>query len=350
MLVTRNDRPLNFELRTLTIQRTAKQLILAGDIGGTKTNLGLFDIVDRTMTLRREQSYASRNYPGLESIIDEFTSGGVLVAACVGVAGPVIEGRSTTTNLPWHVDSQSLASLLKLNSVALINDLEATAHGISELKPDEFVTLNEGTAEPGNAALIAAGTGLGAASLFWDGQELMPSASEGGHVDFAPRNQLEILLLQDQLTRHRHVSVERVLSGPGLFVIYEFLRDINYAKQSSAVAERFKDRDPSSVVGNAALAGECELCVKALDMFAGIYGAVAGNIALQLKATAGIYVGGGIAPKIIEKLRDGTFMKAFTDKGRLSSLLEAIPVRVIMNDKTALLGAARVASKTIRRE
>lgn len=323
-------------------------MILAGDIGGTKTNLGLFDIVDGTMTLRREQSYPSRNYPGLESIIDEFTSGaGVVTAACVGVAGPVIEGRSTTTNLPWHVDSQSLASLLKLHSVALINDLEATAHGIAELKPDEFVNLNEGTAEPGNAALIAAGTGLGTASLFWDGRELMPSASEGGHVDFAPRNQIEIQLLQDQLTRHRHVSVERVLSGPGLFVIYEFLRDINYARESSAVAERFKGRDPSSVVANAALAGECELCVKALDMFAGIYGAVAGNIALQLKATAGVYVGGGIAPKIIEKLRDGTFMKAFIAKGRLSSLLEAIPVRVIMNDKTALLGAARVAAKSM---
>ncbi|HXU40075.1 MAG TPA: glucokinase [Blastocatellia bacterium] len=323
-------------------------MILAGDIGGTKTNLGLFDIVDGAMTLRCEQSYASRNYPGLESIIDEFTSGvGVVTAACVGVAGPVIEGRSTTTNLPWLVDSQPLASLLKLNSVALINDLEATAHGIAELKPSEFVTLNEGTAEPGNAALIAAGTGLGAASLFWDGLELMPSASEGGHVDFAPRNQLEIQLLKDQLTKHQHVSVERVLSGPGLFVIYEFLRDINYANETSAIAGRFKDSDPSSVVANAALAGECELCVKALDMFAGIYGAVAGNIALQLKATAGVYVGGGIAPKIIEKLKDGTFMKAFTDKGRLSPLLEAISVRVIMNDKTALLGAARVAAKLI---
>src|SRR6266404_1463585 len=305
-------------------------MILAGDIGGTKTNLGLFDIVDGTMMLRREQSYASRDFPGLETIIREFTSGaGVVSAACVGVAGPVIEGRSTTTNLPWVVESQPVAALLKLNSIALINDLEATAHGIAELKSDELVTLNQGAPEPGNAALIAAGTGLGTASLFWDGRALMPSASEGGHVDFAPRNQLEIQLLQDQLTRHQHVSVERVLSGPGLFVIYAFLRDINYAKETPAVAERFKDRDPSSVVANAALAGECEMCVKALDMFAGIYGAVAGNVALQLKAIAGVYVGGGIAPKIIEKLKDGTFMKAFTDKGRLSSLLEAIPVQCL---------------------
>ena len=269
-------------------------MILAGDIGGTKTNLGLFDIVDGTMTLRREQSYPSRNYPGLESIIDEFTSGaGVVTAACVGVAGPVIEGRSTTTNLPWLVDSQSLASLLKLNFVALINDLEATAHGIAELKPDEFVSLNEGTAEPGNAALIAAGTGLGTASLFWDGRELMPSASEGGHVDFAPRNQIEIQLLQDQLTRHEHVSVERVLSGPGLFVIYEFLRDINYAKESSVIAERFKDRDPSSVVANAALAGECEMCVKAVDMFAGHLRRGCGQYSLAAQSDRGRVRGRG---------------------------------------------------------
>src|SRR5258708_37854802 len=181
-------------------------MILAGDVGGTKTNLGLFDIVDGTMTLHREQSYPSRNYPGLESIIKEFTSGAEPVAAaCFGVAGPVIEGRSTTTNLPWIVEAQPLASLLRLNSVLLINDLEATAHGIAELKPEEVVTLNDGTAEPGNAALIAAGTGLGTASLFWDGEELVPSASEGGHVDFAPRNQLEIQLLQDQLAKHEHV-------------------------------------------------------------------------------------------------------------------------------------------------
>jgi glucokinase len=326
-------------------------MILAGDIGGTKTNLGLFDIVDGALTLRQQKSFPSRNYRGLESIVQEFIHGAEAIdAACFGIAGPIIEGRSFTPNLPWVVESHSLASLLKLDSVALINDLEATAHGIAELKPEEFVTLNEGTAEPGNACLIAAGTGLGTASLFWDGEEMMPSASEGGHVDFAPRNRLEIQLLENLLTRHEHVSVERILSGPGLFVIYEFLRDINYATEPSAIAERFKDHDPASVIANAALAGESEVCVKALDMFAGIYGAVAGNVALQLKAIAGVYVGGGIAPKIIDKLKDGTFMKAFTDKGRLSSLLEAVPVSVIMNDKTALLGSARVAAKQTGRK
>jgi len=324
--------------------------ILAGDIGGTKTNLGLFDVADGVLILRQQQSYPSKNYPGLEQIIEEFKrGGGHVAAACFGVAGPVIEGRSTTTNLPWTVEAESLAPLLKLESVGLINDLEATAHGIAELKPEEFVTLNEGRAEQGNAALIAAGTGLGTASLFWHGRELLPSAGEGGHVDFAPRNQLEIQLLEALLHKYEHVSIERILSGPGLFVIYQFLRDANYAKESAAVAERFKDHDRSSVVANAALAHESELCVKALDMFTSIYGAVAGNVALQLKAIAGVYVGGGIAPKIIDKLGDGTFMKAFTGKGRLAPLLEAIPVRVIMNDKTALLGSARVASKQIAR-
>jgi glucokinase len=238
-----------------------------------------------------------------------------------------------------------LAALLHLDSVVLINDLEATAHGIGELEPGEFATLNEGTAEIGNAALVAAGTGFGSASLFWDGEKHVPSASEGGHMDFAPRDELEARLLAYLTNKHGHVSVERVVSGPGLFNIYDFLRSTGYAKESPDVVVRFKQNDPSSVVANAALARECRLCEKALETFVGIYGAAAGNVALLLKATAGVYVGGGIAPKIIKKLKDGTFMKAFTAKGRLSPLLEAIPVRVILNDKTALLGAARVAAR-----
>ena len=323
-------------------------MILAGDIGGTKTNLGLFEVAGDALTSRTQQSFPSNRYTGLESIIDEFMTGAggpAVAAVCFGIAGPVVEGRSVTPNLPWLVESTSLASRLKLDSVALINDLQATAHGIAELKLGEFAILNEGTLETGNAALIAAGTGLGSASLFWDGEKHVPSASEGGHIDFAPRNQLEAQLLRHQMEKHGHVSVERVVSGPGLFNIYDFLRDSGYGKESPLVAERLKREDPSSVVAKAALAGECTMCEKALDMFASIYGATAGNIALMLKAVAGVYVGGGIAPKIIEKLKDGTFMKAFTAKGRLSSLLEAIPVRVILNDKTALLGAARVAAR-----
>lgn len=321
-------------------------MILAGDIGGTKTNLGLFDAADRVLTPRNQQSFLSARFSGLEAIVDEFIrSAGrpSVAAACFGVAGPIVKSRSVTPNLPWIVESASLASRLSLDSVVLLNDLEATAHGIAELKPEEFFTLNEGSLEIGNAALIAAGTGMGSAALFWDGEKHVPSASEGGHMDFAPRDQLEARLLQHLIDKHGHVSVERVISGPGLLAIYDFLRGIGYAKESQGVAERLKRNDPASVIATAALARECELCEKALDMFASAYGATAGNIALFVKAVAGVYVGGGIAPKIIEKLKDGTFMKAFTSKGRLSSLLEAIPVRVILNDKAALLGAARVA-------
>jgi len=326
-------------------------MILAGDIGGTKTNLGLFDIADGALTSRNQKSFQSNRYPSLESIVDEFDIGtdkAPIDAACFGVAGPVIEGHSSITpNLPWVIESDNLASRLNLDSVSLINDLEAAAHGIAELRLEEFTTLNEGTPRTGNAALVAAGTGMGSASLFWDGKRHVPSASEGGHVDFAPRDPMEASLLTYLREKYGHVSVERVVSGPGLFNIYDFLRHEGYAGESSAVIERFKQNDPSSVVANAALAHECEICEKALDIFVGIYGAAAGNVALLLKATAGVYVGGGIAPKIIEKLKDGTFMKAFTAKGRMSSLLEGIPVRVLMNPNTALLGAARIAATEV---
>ena len=323
-------------------------MILAGDIGGTKTNLGLFDVQEGALRAHKQQSFPSRDHVGLEAIVQKFMAGGSVqvTAACFGVAGPVVDGQSVTPNLPWVVSAENLARALNIEPVSLINDLEATAHGIAALEPEEMLTLNEGAIEEGNAALVAAGTGLGVASLFWDGRRYVPSASEGGHMDFAPRNLLEIELLKYMLTRHSRVSIERVLSGPGLFNIYDFLRSSGYGTESVEVAARFAAHDPSSVIAQAALAHECKMCVKALDMFAAIYGATAGNVALTLKATSGVYIGGGIAPKISEKLKDGTFIGAFMDKGRLSSLVATIPVRVILNDKTALLGAARVAAMT----
>ena len=321
-------------------------MILAGDIGGTKTNLGFFDVQEGALRAREQQSFPSRDHVGLEAIVQKFMAGArvQVTAACFGVAGPVVDGQSVTPNLPWVVSAENLARTLNLESVSLINDLEATAHGIPALKPEQMLTLNEGAIEEGNAALVAAGTGLGVASLFWDGKRHAPSASEGGHMDFAPRNLLEIELLKYMLTKHSRVSIERVLSGPGLFNIYDFLRSSGYGTESPEIAARFAENDPSSVISQAALAHQCKMCVKALDMFASIYGATAGNIALTLKAIGGVYIGGGIAPKISEKLKDGTFIGAFMDKGRLSSLVATIPVRVILNDKTALLGAARVAA------
>jgi glucokinase len=211
------------------------------------------------------------------------------------------------------------------------------------LQPNELLTLNDGTASGGNRALLAAGTGTGVASLFWDGKGYHVSSSEGGHADFAPRNEIEMELTRFMLKKHSRVSIERVLSGPGLFNIYDFLRSTGHGHELPQIAARFKDEDPSSVISLAALAGECPLSVMALDMFASVYGATAGNVALVMLATGGVYIGGGIAPKIREKLVDGVFMAAFLDKGRLSALMKMMPVRVILNDKTALMGAARVA-------
>ncbi len=322
-------------------------MILAGDIGGTKTNLGLFDASGGALRSERQQSFPSKDHEGLEAIVGKFMTGETrgVTAACFGVAGPVINGQSVTPNLAWVVNSHSLARMLGLDSVTLLNDLESTAYGLAELRPEEAATLNSGTGASGNAALIAAGTGLGVASLFWDGDSFSPSASEGGHMDFAPRNEMEIGLLRFMLTEYRHVSVERVLSGPGLYNIYRFLSSSGHKEETPEVKERMLHEDQSSVISNAALKGESELCVKALDMFAAIYGAVAGNVALLLKATGGVFIGGGIAPKILEKLKDGTFMQAFLDKGRLTPLLEEVRVQVVLNDKAALLGAARVAAR-----
>jgi len=321
-------------------------MILAGDIGGTKTNLALFEVRDGSLAVQREQSFVSRNYASLNAIVAEFVASPDVrvTSACFGIAGPILDGRSTTPNLPWVVDSSTLADELHLESVLLLNDVESTAHGIAELKPEELLTLNEGVRAPGNCALVAAGTGFGVAALLWNGKSYDIVASEGGHADFAPRNELEIGLLRFLQKKHERVSVERVVSGPGLYNIYDFLRSTGYAPELSRTADQFRDHDPGSVISRAALAGEDPLAVKSLDMLTAIYGATTGNLALTLIARGGVYIGGGVAPKIRDKLTDGTFMQAFADKGRLQPLMNRVPVHVILNEKTALLGAARVGA------
>lgn len=319
-------------------------MILAGDVGGTKTQLCLFEI-EGSLRPTRKSIFASQSYEALELIVTEFVEGvdERLDAACFGVAGPITDGNCITTNLPWNVKSSSLARVLSLPRVVLLNDLEAFGYGIPLLALEEMHILNAGEESNGNAGIVAAGTGLGVAGLFWDGKQHLPSASEGGHVDFAPRNKIEIELLRFLLKQFDHVSVERIVSGPGLLLIYDFLRSSGYGKESPEMQSRLTVQDPSSVISAAALTGDDELSVQALDLFTAIYGATAGNLALTLMAKGGIYVGGGIAPKILRKLKDGTFMRAFLDKGRFSSLLAKMPVRVILNDELPLLGAARVA-------
>lgn len=320
-------------------------MILAGDIGGTKSNLALFDESDPRNPIV-ERTFRSGNYPGLEALAREFIDQDIddrVTSACFGVPGPVVGDRCETPNLPWIISTSGLRQALGIEAVEVINDLEATGYGIPLLNREELLTLNEGSPRPGNAALIAAGTGLGEAMLYWDGESLIPVTSEGGHSDFAPRNDVEIELLRYLLSRFDHASCERVVSGPGLFNIYSFLRDSDYGEEPPWFAERMNQGDPSAVISEVALAGQDDLCIKALEMFVSLYGAEAGNLALKFMAAGGLYVGGGIAPKIIDKLCDGMFMRSFVDKGRLSSLLETIPVRVILNQKTALYGAARRA-------
>jgi len=326
-------------------------MILAGDIGGTNTRLGLFKIDGKRLTAAVEGVFVSRDHKSLEEIVAAFVSqhGLTVEHACFGVAGPVRNGRCEGVNLPWVADERELARALGLEAVGLINDLEATGYGISALEASDFLVLNEGApGASGNAAIIAAGTGLGEAGLYWNGADYLPIASEGGHADFAPRNALEIELLRYLQARFTHVSWERVVSGPGLFNIYKFLRDPGRGEEPDWLANAIRDRDAAAVISEAALEGRSPLCAQALDLFVSFYGAEAGNLALKFLAAGGIFVGGGIAPRIIGKLKDSTFMSAFVSKGRLNSLLEAIPVRVILNDKAALLGAARCAALRAR--
>ena len=323
-----------------------RDLVLAGDIGGTKTNLALFSVHGEKLHAESQRIFQSKRYSGLTPILKEFGDTQRIEAACFGIAGPVVDGRVKTTNLPWIIDTEELRRTLKLDAVHLLNDLEASAYGLSTLEEDEFFTLNEGKMrQAGNKALIAAGTGLGQAILFDDGHHFRPLASEGGHADFAPRDELEIELLRYLIGRFGHVSYERVLSGPGLFNIYRFLKESRGMEEPKSLTEQFAAAaDPSVVVSKAALAGEAEICVKSLELFVSLYGAQAGNLALLAKSVRGLYIGGGIAPKILAKLKDGTFMRAFVDKGRYTELLAGIPVQVVLNDQAALRGAAYYAA------
>lgn len=326
-------------------------LVLAGDIGGTTTRLAYFDSDGGKLVPLVESRFPSRESGSLEEIVGRFTAEHGLVAerACFGIAGPIRKGTVRTPNLPWSVAADELARTLSLPSVHLINDLEANACGIDLLGPDDFAVLNEGIPDPvGTIAVISAGTGLGEAIAYWDGSGHRPLPSEGGHADFAPRNELETELLLYLRAEHGRVSTERLVSGPGLRNIYRFLRDAHHLPETPAVAEEMRRGDPSAAITRAALAGECPLSSQVLDLFVSLYGAESGNVALRFLATGGVYLGGGIAPKIIDRLRGPGFMVAFTAKGRLSQLLEKISVKVILNDRTALLGAGRCAARDMQ--
>ena len=296
-----------------------------------------------------EKRYPAKDYPGLEAIVKEFLGEqqqeGKISAACFGVPGPVRHGVLRLTNLPWTLDSRKLSLDLGIDHMFLINDLEANGYGIPELKADQIFTLSAGDPSvAGNRALISAGTGLGEAFLVWNGKRHIPMASEGGHCDFAARNEDEIDLLRHlQKKLGGRVSYERVIAGVGMKDVYDFLRDGRKMDEPAWLRQRMETEDPNAVIGELGEGGTSEICAKTLDIVVGAYGAEAGNLALKVLATGGVYVGGGIAPKILKKLQDGTFMKAFADKGRLSDLLVQTPVRVILESRAALMGAAAYA-------
>ncbi len=321
-------------------------MILAGDIGGTKTAVAIFEGSDLRSPVA-EGSFPSQQYASLESILEKFLElHDVRVErAAFGIAGPVIDGRVETPNLPWKVTEAGLGARLGTPRVRLVNDLVANAIGIPTLERDQIHTLHRG--EPvagGNMALISAGTGCGMALLIRDGSREIPVATEGGHIDFAPRTALEIGLLEHLRKRFGRVSYERVISGPGLLSIYSFLRETNYAEEPKWLADQIAAGDAGAAISAAALEGRSELADKALELFVSIYGAMAGNLALMVLATGGLYVGGGIAPKILRRLEDGVFLEAFRHKGRYAPLMEKIPVHVILDARAALYGAARVAA------
>jgi len=330
-----------------------KQRLLAGDIGGTKTDLALFDLVDaRSPELVCEATFASRDAAGLEPLVRDFLgeSGDGIAAAAFGVAGPVIDGRIQTTNLPWRLEASALAAEIgcPLARLRLMNDLESTAFGALALPPDQIHTLWDGHARDGHRVVIAAGTGLGQAILFWDGHRFQPAATEGGHVGFAPRDEREIGLLRFLQRRYGHVSWERVVSGPGLLGIFEYLRLELGARVSAELDERMKLEDPSAVIGRAALEGNCATCEQAVELFVSLYGSQAGNLALTCMALGGVYVGGGIVTQLLPRFSTGTFMEAFRAKGRFTQLLDEVPVRIILDPKASLAGAAHVAAELAR--
>ena len=327
-------------------------MILAGDIGGTKTNLALYTYKDGALEIQVQHQFVSQKYQNFSDVIEEFISSYKIEnieAVCLGIAGPIINGVCKTTNLPWTIDSKELQIVCNTSKVKLLNDLEATAYGMLYLNEDEFVDVNpNGKKVDANRAVIAAGTGLGEAILFYNGENYYPIGSEGGHCDFAAQNSLQDELLVWMRKRHpEHVSVERLVSGIGIYTIYEFLKEKNFAKESKIMLELNESDDKNAMVTKCALEGDT-LCTEAMKIFVEIYGAETGNLALKSLSLGGVYIGGGIAPKILPFLLDGNFLNAFAAKGRFQETLINMQIKISLNQNTALLGSAHFAVDKVR--
>jgi glucokinase len=325
-------------------------LLLAGDIGGTKTHLALYRVAATSIELLRESSYASAAYPGLQVLARDFLGEAPppIEAASFGIAGPVEDGEVRATNLPWHISGAEFGRELQIPHVLLANDLETTALGAVTRPPGELSTLQAGKPRRGHRAVIAAGTGLGQAYMFWDGERHRTAATEGGHADFAPRTEREAELLRYLLGKFSRVSYERLLSGRGLGNIFGFVRDVLGLPVSPEVAARLERDDPGAVVGQAGVAGTCPACTEAVEIFLTLYGAQAGNLALTVNALGGVYVGGGIIVRLLPRLAPQNFIAGFCTKGRFSTLVAEIPVHIVLNPKAALLGAVFAGAYQVR--
>lgn len=323
--------------------------VLAGDVGGTKTILAIFDSENCFQPIR-EEKFQTNQYNNLEAIFTQFLadSNEPIESVCVGMAGPVLDGHIKATNINWEADEKVLSRFLKIKNVKLINDLQAMAFSIPILRTDDIFTIYEGEHRPhSNIALLAPGTGLGESYLFWDGSHYHPISSEGGHTDFAPKNEQEIDLLRYLLKKYDHVSYERIASGMGICEIFEFLSASNTYPIPEPIQQARQNGDLAAMISNCALGKKHEICVKTMDIFVSTLANEASNLALRLLSFGGVYLGGGIPPKILPLLHTPNFIQNFKDKGRLTSILERIPVRVILNAQAGLIGAARYAVEMI---
>lgn len=320
-------------------------MILAAEIGATRTRLAAFETEGNRLSCVVEKTYPSQKHEGLAGILADFikTEGIPVHSACFGVAGPVRAGRSKISNLPWIIDASELAKQLKLNSVGLLNDLEAYAYGIDGLESKDFIPLSDGSEDAdGNRAVISAKTGLGMAGLYWDGFRHHPFACEGGHADFAPRNELQTELLVYLQKKYGRISCERILSGPGIKNIYDFLRDAHKAEEPDWLRTQIASApDPPALISQLALEGKSAICDQTMSIFVSVFGAQTGNCALNFMSTGGIFIGGSIAAKIVPKMKDPVFMESFLDKGRMGALLKDVPVKIVVNDDCGMIGAAR---------
>ena len=315
-------------------------IILAADIGGTKTNLALFRTDGPDLTRIRSTTYKSADFESFGEMVRHFHSGSDLPhRMSIGVAGPVINDKAGATNLGWEVDARALRREFGIDEVYLLNDLEANAYGLAALDPEKLFTVNSGNPDvPGNAAIISPGTGLGEAGLFWDGKGYHPFATEGGHADFSPRSALDVEFLQFLHRDYDHVSWERVVSGMGIHNIFRFLHEVKGHAIPPELAERIKQGDPAKAIGEAAQTN-CFICVNTMSLFIKYLAIESANLVLKFKATGGLYIGGGIVPKMLETLKDSDFFAHFIRAGRLKDLMEAVSVKVILDPEAALLGA-----------